>query len=383
MERVDLSMSKRDYYEILGVSKDASEAELKKAYRQLARKYHPDVNSNDAEAEQKFKEVQEAYGVLSDSQKRQQYDRFGHAGAEGQGFGGGYGAQGFDGFDDIFDMFFGGSGGGSRRRGPKRGSDLQLSMEITFEEAAFGVEREVEIPRMENCQHCDGTGAEPGTHPETCATCKGSGQQTVVQNTPFGRFQSSRTCETCQGRGTIIKSRCGDCAGTGKVRKKKKIKVKIPAGVDTGSRLQLSGEGEAGTLGGPPGDLYVVIHVKAHDKFVRNGNDVICEMPISFVEAALGSEIQVPTLDGKVKLKIPEGTQTGTYFRIKGKGIPRLQGYGRGDQRVKVVVVTPTKLNENQKKLLHQFGEACGKENMEYKEKEKGFFEKMRDAFMG
>ncbi|MBS4026479.1 MAG: molecular chaperone DnaJ [Clostridia bacterium] len=371
-------MTKRDYYEILGVSRDADEAELKKAYRKMARQYHPDVNPGDNEAEAKFKEISEAYAVLSDPEKRRQYDQFGHAGANGQGFGG-FDGGGFGGFDDIFDMFFG--GGGRNRRSPRRGSDLQLTINITFEEAAFGVERDVEIPRTEKCHHCDGSGAEPGTRAENCPTCKGSGKTTVIQSTPFGRFQQVKTCASCQGTGKIIKNRCKECGGAGTVRKKRKIHLRIPAGVDTGSRMHLAGEGEAGSLGGPPGDLYVVMDVLPHETFVRKGNDVLVEYPISFVEAALGTEVQVPTLEGKVKLKIPEGTQTGTMFRLKGKGIPRVNGYGKGDQHVKILVVTPTDLTQNQKDLLEEFAKLRGTESLG--DKNKGFFEKVRQAFMG
>ncbi len=372
-------MSKRDYYEVLGLGRDASDADLKKAYRKLARECHPDVNPGDKEAEARFKELSEAYAVLSDPEKRRQYDQFGHAGANGQGFGGFDFNGGFDGFGDIFDMFFG--GGGGQRRGPRRGSDLQMVLEITFEEAAFGVEKDVEIPRTENCNPCQGTGAEPGTHPETCGTCKGTGKTTVIQSTPFGRFQSVKTCHECEGTGKIIKNRCKECNGSGRVRKNRKIHIRVPAGVDTGSRLQLAGQGEGGAMGGPPGDLYVVIEVLPHETFQRKGYDVIVEYPISFAEAALGAEVQVPTLEGKVKLKIPEGTQTGTLFRLKGKGINRLNGFSKGDQHVKVVVVTPTKLTEKQKELLVEFAKSCGVENMEYKGK--GFFDKVRQAFMG
>lgn len=373
-------MSKRDYYEVLGVSKDASEADIKKAYRKLARKYHPDVNPGDKEAEGKFKEAAEAYDVLSDSQKKARYDQFGHAGTDPQG---GFGAGGFGGgdfgggFGDIFDMFF---GGGGRRQGPQKGDDLRYDLDISFEEAAFGLEKDIKIPRWENCDQCKGTGATPGTDAKTCPTCHGSGQVQFTQNTPFGRFVQSKTCQQCHGEGKIIEKPCKQCQGRGKVRKNKKIHVKIPAGVDTGSRLRISGEGEPGAKGGPPGDLYVFIQVRKHKFFQREGNEVICEMPLSFVQAALGDEIEVPTLDGKVKLKIPEGTQTGTHFRLKGKGIPSLRGYGRGDQHVIVSILTPTKLSEKQKELLKEFAELSGETPQSGG---KGFFERMKDAFTG
>lgn len=375
-------MSKRDYYEVLGVSRDASQEEIKKAYRKLARKYHPDVNPGNKEAEEKFKEVKEAYDVLGDPDKRASYDQFGHAGTEAGGFGGfGHGTD-FGGFDDIFDMFFGGGfGGGKRPRGPQRGADLRLDLTITFEEAAFGAEKKIEVPRMEACPTCHGSGAEPGTHPATCKVCHGTGQIRVTQNTPFGRFQSIKTCHHCHGEGQVITSPCHECHGEGKVRRNKKINIDIPAGVETGSRLRVSGEGEAGSRGGPPGDLYVYINVKPHEILERNGYDVMSRVSINIVQAALGDEMLIPTLDGKVKIKIPEGTQSGMSLRLKGKGIPRLRGYGRGDHIVKIEVVTPTNLNEKQKEILREFGKTIGKHNHEVKEK--GFFEKMKDAFMG
>ncbi len=376
-------MSKRDYYEILGVNKEATETEIKKAYRKLARQYHPDVNPGDKEAEAKFKEVAEAYEVLSDPQKKSQYDQFGHAGMNGQGgFGGGgfngFGGADFGGFGDIFEMFFG--GGGRRRNGPAKGADLKYNLDITFEEAAFGVEKDISVSKNETCGKCNGSGAAPGSEPKTCGACHGSGQVQYTQSTPFGKFVQTGPCEQCRGTGKIIENPCPTCQGDGIVRKSKKIHVKIPGGVDTGSRLRVTGEGEPGQRGGPPGDLYVYIRVKQHKIFVREGNDVICEIPVSFPQLALGDEIEVPTLEGKVKIKVPEGTQTGTFFRLKGKGIPDLHGYGRGDQHVKVVVATPTKLTEEQKDLLRRLADSFGEQPQEV---EKGFFEKVKDAFMG
>ncbi|MFM9329670.1 molecular chaperone DnaJ [Paenibacillus mesotrionivorans] len=374
-------MSKRDYYEVLGVEKGANAEDIKKAFRKAARQYHPDVNKA-ADAEEKFKEAKEAYDVLSDDQKRATYDRYGHVDPnQGMGGGGGFNGQDFGGFGDIFDMFFGG-GGGQRRNpnAPQRGNDLQYSMTIEFKEAVFGKEMDITIPRTETCETCHGNGAKPGTKAETCNVCKGSGQQEVVQNTAFGRIVNRRVCSACNGQGTLIKDKCNDCHGTGKVKKQRKIHVKIPAGVDDGAQLRVSGEGEAGTKGGPSGDLYIVIRVKSHDFFEREGDDIYCEVPLTFAQAALGDEIEIPTLTEKVKLKIPAGTQTGTFFRLKGKGVPRLRGYGQGDQHVKVVVVTPSNLTDEQKELLRQFSGLNG-EFMH--EKQQSLFERMKKAFLG
>jgi len=373
-------MSKRDYYEVLGVPKNANEAEIKKAYRKLARQYHPDVNPNNPEAEANFKEVNEAFEALSNSEKRAQYDQFGHAGMGAGGFQGGANGAGFGGFGDLFDMFFGGSGFGmgGQPRGPQKGADLRYDMEISFEEAAFGLETDIEIPRTEECPTCQGTGAAAGTHPATCPKCRGTGQIQVQQNTAFGRFVNVRPCDRCEGEGKIIETPCRDCGGQGRLRKYRKINVKIPAGVDNGSRLRVSREGEAGTRGGPAGDLYVYIHVKTHKLFERHGNDVVCEIQVSFVQATLGGELEVPTLDGKVELKIPEGTQSGTSFRIKGRGIPHLRGTGRGDQHVRVKVMTPKKLSDRQRELLVEFAKAGGEE---IHTDDKGFIKKVKDAF--
>ena len=376
-------MSKKDYYEVLGLSRNASDEEIKKAYRKLAREYHPDVNPGNNEAETKFKEVSEAYEVLRDPQTRARYNQFGHAGTQNGGFGGGtgFGGGGHGGFEDIFDMFFGGGFGGQGRRGPQRGADLRFDLEITLEEAAFGVEKEVELPKLQTCSECDGTGSAPGTFPSNCKTCKGSGQVKVTQKTMLGHFQTIKPCSNCRGTGKVVETPCDGCYGQGRVKTKKKIAITIPAGIDTGARLRVAGEGEPGTNGGPEGDLYVFISVKPHDIFERHGDDIWCSYSISVIQAMLGDEITVPTLDGDVKLKIPEGTQGGTSFRLKSKGVEKLRGYGRGDQHVRVKVVVPTNLNEKQKDLVKQFADTLTDKNNTGKEK--GFFEKVKDAFMG
>ncbi|MGM0844185.1 MAG: molecular chaperone DnaJ [Bacillota bacterium] len=373
-------MSKRDYYEVLGVENGASKDEIKKAYRKLSKKYHPDINK-EADANEKFKEISEAYEVLSDEQKRAQYDRFGHTDPN-QGFGGGgdFGG-GFGGFEDIFNTFFG--GGGGRRRdpnAPRAGADLQYTMSVTFEEAVFGKETDIEIPKEEECDTCDGSGAKPGTKPETCKHCQGTGQLNVEQNTPFGRIVNRRVCHHCHGTGKFIKEKCNTCGGNGKVQKRRKIHVKIPAGIDEGQQLRVSGQGEPGVNGGPSGDLYVVFHVRPHEFFERDGDDIYCEMPITFVQSALGDEIEVPTLHGKVKLKVPAGTQTGTKFRLRGKGVPNVRGYGTGDQHIRVKVVTPTKLTDKQKELLREFADITGQVPDEQHE---SFFDKVKRAFKG
>ena len=361
--------TKRDYYDVLGVDKSADATAIKKAYRKLAMKYHPDKNPGDKEAEEKFKEINEAYEVLSDETKRRNYDQFGHEGVNGQGFGGagGFGGQGFGGFDDIFgdifgDMFGGGFSGGSRqrRRGPERGADIKQRVNISFEEAAFGKKVQVKINRSEECEECHGSGAKPGTTKKTCPTCHGSGTVQSVQRTPFGNIASQRTCSTCDGEGEINESPCNKCHGKGSVRKTKTIEVDIPAGIDDGQMIKLSGQGEVGEKGGPRGDLYIVVNVQKHDIFTREGYDVYIEMPIRFTQAALGDKLEVPTLDGKVSYTLPEGTQTGTVFRLREKGIPKLRSNSRGDQYVKVIIDTPKKLNEDQKELLRKFDESCG-----------------------
>lgn len=370
---------KRDYYEVLGVGKDASGEDIKKAYRKLARQFHPDVNKA-ADAEEKFKEVKEAYDVLSDDGKRATYDRYGHVDPN-QGMGGAGGAD-FGGFGDIFDMFFGGGGRQRDPNAPQRGKDLQYTMTIEFKEAVFGKETEVTIPREESCDTCHGTGAKPGTSPKVCSTCHGTGQQEVVQNTPFGRIANRRVCQTCRGTGKIIVDKCGTCHGEGRVRKQRRIKVNIPAGVDDGQQIRINGEGEGGRNGGPAGDLYIVLRVKSHEYFDREGDDIYLEVPITFAQAALGDEIEVPTLTERVKMKIPAGTQTGKYFRLKGKGVPKLRGIGNGDQHVKVTVVTPTNLTEEQKELLRQFG-GLSSSTPANEEHHESIFERMKKAFRG
>lgn len=358
-------MANKDYYAALGLEKGASDADIKKAFRKLAIKYHPDKNQGNKEAENKFKEINEAYQVLSDPDKKAKYDMYGTVDFDGSGFGSG-GFGGFDfsdmgGFGDIFESFFGGGGSGGRRRnGPQRGSDLEYTINLTFEEAIFGVEKEISIDRSEKCETCKGSGAKAGTSKKTCPTCNGQGQVRVQRQTPLGSFVSTSTCNTCGGSGTVIEEPCTDCHGRGHVRKTRKIKVNIPAGVDTGNVMPLRGQGNHGTNDGPPGDLYVRINVAPSKKFVRKGNDIYIDAHISMGKAALGTEITVATVDGDVKYTIPAGTQSGTLFRLKGKGIPRVNSSGRGDQYVKVIVDIPKNLNEKQKDALKAFMEACG-----------------------
>lgn len=376
---------KRDYYEVLGVGRQADADELKRSYRKLAIQFHPDKNPGDKKAEEKFKELSEAYEVLSDPKKRQMYDQFGHAANAGGpgGFGGGGGFEGFGGgatindiFGDIFGDLFGQQqrGRGGRRSTGRPGADLKTSLDITFEESAFGGEKVITIPRSVRCDTCTGSGAKPGTQPETCQQCGGRGEVSFQQ----GFFAISRPCPRCSGAGQTIPNPCATCQGTGSVKKRNQIAVKIPAGVDTGQRLKLTGEGEAGERGGPPGDLYVVINVLTHDFFTRDEFDVVCEVPVTFTQAALGDEIEVPTLEGKVKLKIPPGTQSHKILRLKGKGLARLGSYGRGDQLVRVIVEVPSKLTTEQRDLLKKFGElgSHGSHPMH-----QSFFEKVKNLF--
>jgi molecular chaperone DnaJ len=359
----------KDYYELLGVARDASEVDLKKAFRQLAMKYHPDRNPEDSEAEEKFKEINEAYSVLSDAEKRSNYDRFGTAEGVSAGFGsftGGFG----DVFEDIFGDFFG-TFTGQRRTRPAKGADLRYDLDITLMDAAFGIEKVIEVPKWEVCAECRGTGSAPGKGPVVCSNCRGTGQVRFQQ----GFFSISKTCGKCNGTGKIITDPCKACKGQGKVKRFKTINVKIPAGVDTGSRLRISGEGELGFYGGPPGDLFVILNVEEHRFFKREGNDIFCEVPVSFPQAALGGEMEVPTIDGTSKIKIPPGTPSGRIFHIKGKGLTRVGGHVRGDQIVRVYVDVPRKLTPKQRELLEEFAQSDGDEVA------KTFKEKIKDLF--
>ena len=363
---------KRDYYEVLGVAKDAGDSEIKKAYRGLAKKYHPDMNPGDAEAEAKFKEINEAYAVLSDSEKRSKYDQFGHAAFDPAQGGTGFSSADFD-FGDIFSSIFGsgfggfgGFGGSSERRrnAPTRGGDVLQSILITFEEAAFGCKKELSYGRIIKCSDCDGTGAEKGTSPETCTQCHGTGQVTTTQRTPFGMMQSQHACDKCRGTGKIIKNPCGNCRGTGYIKITRKIEVSIPAGIDDGQRIALRGEGDEGRNGGPAGDLIISVGVKAHKVFEREGNDIYCDVPVTFTEATLGAKIKVPTLTGTVDYDIPEGTETGTTFTLRGQGIQNVNYPSRkGDLHFTVTIEVPKNLTSQQKKLLSEFAESCGESN--------------------
>lgn len=388
-------VAKRDLYEVLGVSKDASDADIKRAYRKLSKQYHPDINK-EAGAEEKFKEIAEAYEILSDSQKRAAYDQYGHAsydpnsGFSGGGFGGGFegfggfGGQGFSGsytggFEDIFDTFFGGGGGrrGNRANMPRQGADLQYVMDLTFEEAIFGKEEVIHYHRNAECETCHGTGAKPGTDPVTCSKCHGAGVINVERATPFGRMMSQTTCDVCGGTGQEIKEKCETCHGHKHVEETHKVKVNVPAGVENGNQMPLRGQGEAGVNGGPYGDLYVIFRVAKSDTFEREGADIFYELPINFAQAALGDEVDVPTVHGKVKLKVPAGTQSGTVLRLRGKGAPRLRGGGMGDQHVTVRVVTPKHLTDKQREAMQIFGKEAGT----HVESEGNFFDKVKDAF--
>jgi molecular chaperone DnaJ len=368
--------SKRDYYEVLGVGRAAEPEELKRAYRRLAREYHPDVNKEQG-AEERFKEANEAYEVLSDPEKRRAYDRFGHAGVEGNA---GYSDFGFGGIGDIFEEFFGfGSGTRARRRGPRRGNDLQYELEISFEEAVFGCEKDFEVTRMDVCPVCQGSRAEPGTTPVRCNQCSGTGEVRHVQQSILGSFVNVTTCPTCQGSGELIATPCQHCRGKGQVRVSRTITVKVPAGVDTGTRIRLAGEGEPGLRGGPSGNLYVLLGVLAHSIFRRNGDDIVVELNINVAQAALGDKVTIPTLDGEETIQIPSGTQTGRIFRLRGRGVPHLRRSGRGDLLIVTQVVVPTALNEHQRELFHELGQTLGKEVIP--QEERGLMDRLRDVF--
>ena len=372
---------KRDYYEVLGIAKNASEDEIKKAYRKLAKEHHPDLNPNDKAAEARFKEVNEAYEILSDADKKSRYDQFGHAGVD-PNFGAGDGGFGFGGMDfdlgDIFGSIFGGGfgGGGARNKNaPRKGENIRASVVIEFAEAAFGCDKEVSVGRIETCEACGGTGCEKGTTAETCSNCGGSGSVRTQQRSPFGVIQTTSDCPKCGGSGKIIHQPCTVCRGGGAVRKQKKLSVNIPAGIDDGQTISLRGQGHTGANGGPPGDLLITVSVRRHEIFSRDGTSVLCEIPISIVQAALGTQLEVPTLDGKVKYTIPEGTQSGTVFRLRGKGIPSLRGGGRGDQFVTVTVEIPKNLTQEQRELLTKFGETFGEKPSAPRE---SFFDKKK-----
>lgn len=373
---------KRDYYEVMGVPRNATDDEIKKAYRKLAKKYHPDLNPGDKEAEAKFKEINEAYEVLSDKDKKARYDQFGHAGVD-PNFGGGAGGSPFTGdidLGDIFNSFFGGFGGGRtvNPNAPRRGGDTETTVNISFEEAAKGCSKTISFDRIDDCSDCGGSGAQRGTSAKMCPQCGGTGQVRISQRTPFGVVQTARTCNRCGGSGRVIDTPCHTCGGSGKVRKKKTIEINIPAGIDNDQVLNVGGQGNAGTNGGPSGDLHVYINVRPHPIFERRGVDVWCEMPITFSQAALGAEVVVPTIDGKVSYAIHEGTQPGDVFKLKGKGIPRLSGRGRGDQYVRITIEVPKNLTDRQKEILKEFDSATGEKNYQ---KRKGFFDKLKNMF--
>lgn len=380
---------KRDYYEVLGVDRNASDDEIKKAYRKLSKKYHPDINKA-PDAADKFKEVAEAYEVLSDPQKRAAYDQYGHAGTDpnfgaggfggASGFSGGFDSSGFGGFEDIFSSFFGGGGGGfgsTNPNAPRPGDDLTYTLDLTFDEAVHGCEKTIRYRREEVCETCNGSGAKPGTQPETCPKCHGTGTINVQRQTPLGRMMTQEVCDECHGTGKIIKEKCPECHGAGVVERTHTVKVKVPAGIEDGHQMRLSGEGQAGKNGGGYGDLYIVFHVQESKEFKRNGSDIYYALPLNFAQVALGDEVEVPTVHGKVKLKIPAGTQAGKTFRLRGKGVARVNGGGNGDQYVIANVVTPTNMNEKQKEAMKAFAEATDGPV----KSEESFFDKMKDKF--
>lgn len=380
-----VTLDKRDYYEVLGLERNADDAAIKKAYRTLAKKYHPDVNPGDKDAEEKFKEVNEAYSVLSDAQKRARYDQFGHEDPTGGGSGfggfegfGGFGG-GFGGFDDLFNMFTGGASS-SRRNGPVQGDDIRINLSLTFEEAAKGCAKEINLVRTETCDECKGTGAKAGTKPQTCSRCRGTGVETVIANTAFGRVQNRRACSVCGGRGSTISDPCPKCTGKGKVRSSRRRSVNIPAGVDEGQIVTVYGQGHAGENGGPAGDLQLFISIKPHKLFARDGADLYIDVPISFTQAALGCEIDIPTLDKPIKYTIPEGTQPGAQFRVKGMGIPYVKSTNKGDLYINIRVEVPKKLTDKQKEILRIFDESTtGKEY----EQKRSFFNRVKEALGG
>jgi len=377
-----MATGQRDYYEVLGVERSADAQELKRAYRKLAMEYHPDRNGSEDAAE-KFKEINQAYEVLSDDQKRGAYDRFGHAGVDGAGGPGGFdGFSHFDGFGDIFETFFGGgSRGGRRRRGPARGADLRYNMRLTFEEAVFGAEKEIEFQRQERCATCAGKGAEPGTELATCPECNGAGEIRRSQQSIFGQFVNVTACARCAGEGRIVPNPCEECRGTGRTRQTRKIAVKVPAGVDDGAQIRISNEGEAGARGGEQGNLYVVLNIAEHERFQRVEDHIVLELPINVAQAALGAELNVPTLDGEVEMEIPAGTQSGEDFVLRGKGVPHLRGTGRGDMVIRVTVVVPESLTDEQRGLLEQLAQTMGTPTLP--KRNRGFFERIRDAMAG
>ncbi len=370
--------SKRDYYQVLGVPRNASSDELRKAYRQLARQYHPDVNKQ-ADAEDRFKEINEAYEVLSNQDMRARYDRFGHAGVQGGAGGEGFGGFGFGGFEDIFESFFGGMRGSEQGRNrPQRGRDLRYDLNISFQEAVFGCEKEIQVQRYETCPTCHGSGAKPGTTPVRCAECNGSGEIRHVQRSVFGSFVNVTTCPRCRGTGEEIPMPCPECSGRKQVQRTHSMAVKIPAGVDNGTQIRLTGEGEPGTLGGPPGNLYVFIAVEPHEFFLRRDNDIILELAVNVAQAALGDKVRVPTIDGEEEVAIPAGTQSGTVHRLKARGVPYLRKAGRGDQLVVINVEIPKKLNKKQEQLFMELSETLGKETIQ--PQGRGFFDRVKDA---